>query len=129
MKDPGPNDNESYIRGRFSIGGVQNFKYADHTNAKMWPGFVPESLSGEVELLKFRFVHIDLDHYEPTLAALRWVWPRLNPGGIVCVHDYFPGETCHATPAVDLWRGEVIDVGRSGLIESSIWFSKAEARK
>lgn len=124
MNDPGPNDNGTYPRGRFSIGGVDNFKYARHASVKTWPGYLPGSLCGEADLLRFRFAHVDLDHYWPTLSTLRWLWPRMNPGGVVCVHDYFPGEVFHATPAVDQWAKEVGDIARGGLVESSIWFSK-----
>jgi len=41
------------------------------------------------------FVHIDVDLYQPTLAALEYFYPRLAAGGIIVCDDYgslsFPG--------------------------------------
>ena len=33
-------------------------------------------------------VSLDVDLYDPTLAGLRWFYPRLNAGGYIFVHDY-----------------------------------------
>jgi O-methyltransferase len=37
---------------------------------------------------QFAFVHLDADLYEPTLAGLRFFYPRVAPGGFLIVHDY-----------------------------------------
>lgn len=50
-------------------------------------GFFPDSATG-LESLRFAFVHLDLDLYESTRAALTWFWPRLSKGGILLSHDY-----------------------------------------
>ena len=43
----------------------------------------------------FAFVSLDADLYLPTYEGLRWFYPRLNPGGVILVHDAesgrFPG--------------------------------------
>lgn len=52
-------------------------------------GWIPQVL----ELLPeqtYRFVHIDVDIYEPTLASFRYFYPRLVPGGIIVCDDYGP---------------------------------------
>ena len=51
------------------------------------PGVFPQSARG-LEDLRFSFVHLDLDLYDSTLAALDWFWPRLNLGGVLLSHDY-----------------------------------------
>lgn len=55
----------------------------------------------EVSNLKFSFVHIDVDLYQPIRDSLEFFYPRLNPGGIIVLDDYgclcFPG----AKKAVD----------------------------
>ena len=63
-------------------------------NLKSWEGrielhkgFFPASAAG-LESARFSFVHLDLDLYDSTLAALEWFWPRLLPGGILLSHDY-----------------------------------------
>lgn len=58
------------------------------------PGKVPETLDEFCDL-RFRFVHVDMDLYEPTRHAISWAWPRLVNGGVMVFHDYgsagFPG--------------------------------------
>lgn len=55
------------------------------------PGWIPQSFAGLPEL-KYRFVHLDLDLYAPTLAALEYFHPRLLEGAIVVCDDYsWPG--------------------------------------
>lgn len=50
-------------------------------------GFFPDSARG-LEDLRFSFVHLDLDLYDSTIAALEWFWPRIAKGGILLSHDY-----------------------------------------
>ena len=63
-------------------------------------GWIPEILS-EIPERKYRFVHIDLDLYDPIIKSLEYFYPRLLPGGILVIDDYgyldFPG----AKKAVD----------------------------
>ncbi len=42
-------------------------------------GYVPETFEGVEE--QFCFVNLDMDLYQPTLAALKWFWPRMVDGG------------------------------------------------
>ena len=37
---------------------------------------------------RFAFVHLDMDLYEGTLAALLHFYPLMNEGGIILLHDY-----------------------------------------
>lgn len=45
--------------------------------------------------IRFSYVHLDLDVYEPTKFCLELLWPHLSPGGIVVFDDYngFEGAT------------------------------------
>ena len=36
----------------------------------------------------YRFVHIDLDLYEPTSGAIEYYFSRMVPGGIIICDDY-----------------------------------------
>jgi O-methyltransferase len=54
----------------------------------LYPGLFPEDTGHFVEHLRFSFVHLDMDLYDGTLGALRFFWPRMNPGGILLSHDY-----------------------------------------
>jgi len=51
-------------------------------------GYFPESIAPEDPDRRFAFVHLDADLYGPTRAGLEFFYPRLNPGGMIVVHDY-----------------------------------------
>jgi O-methyltransferase len=42
----------------------------------------------EIPEVQYAFVSIDADLAAPTLAGLRYFYPRLCPGGVIIVHDY-----------------------------------------
>jgi O-methyltransferase len=74
--------------------------------AELVPGWIP----GVLDVLPardYRFVHIDLDLYEPIIGALRYFYPRVIRGGVLVCDDYgslfFPG----AQKAVDRFCAEV----------------------
>ncbi len=46
------------------------------------------STSENLKETKYAFVHLDADLYQPTLAALKYFYPRLSGGGVIMVHDY-----------------------------------------
>jgi O-methyltransferase len=61
------------------------------TNVRLVRGDVRDTLKAEPPYAIAMAV-IDLDLYAPTLAALRWAWDRLSPGGSLLVDDIgFPG--------------------------------------
>ena len=51
------------------------------------PGHFPESTEG-IQEVKYAFVHIDADLYNPIKAGLNYFYPRLSSGGMIIVHDY-----------------------------------------
>lgn len=69
------------------------------------------------------FVHLDVDHYEPTYAGLAYFYPKLSRGGVIICDDYgapmFPG----AHRAWDLYCEEhnipyvVLDTGQSVILK------------
>jgi O-methyltransferase len=63
-------------------------------------GWIPESFSG-FQPKPIMFVHIDVDMYEPTKAALEFFWDSVVPGGCVVIDDYNSGMFEGATRAVD----------------------------
>ena len=50
----------------------------------VFPASIPENFSGK----KFSFIHIDMDLFEPTLAALDYFYPKISKGGYLIIHDY-----------------------------------------
>ena len=71
-----------------SLGQVQAY-LAGIPGVFYHPGFFPAS-AAEIgrSPLRFRFVHLDVDLYQSTLAGLEFFYPRLLPGGLLVAHDY-----------------------------------------
>ena len=56
-----------------------------------FPGWIPEAFAAD-NPNKYRFVHVDVDLYQPTLDSFQYFWPRLVPGGMMVCDDYnWPG--------------------------------------
>lgn len=54
-------------------------------------GWLPQSLSRVAEH-RYRFVHVDVDLYEPTKGCFEYFYPRLEQGGMIVTDDYnWPG--------------------------------------
>ena len=66
------------------------------------PGWIPASFAG-LAPSPYRFVHVDVDLYDPTLDTLTYFYPRLSPGGLIVSDDYsWPG----ARTAINEFCGE-----------------------
>jgi O-methyltransferase len=50
-------------------------------------GWIPNSLK-QLPSLSYKFVHIDLDLYEPIKGSLEYFYPKLVRGGIIICDDY-----------------------------------------
>lgn len=61
-------------------------------------GFFPDTAE-RVET-SFAFVSLDADLYAPTLAGLRFFWPRLERGGALLLHDWGGGRFSGVREAV-----------------------------
>lgn len=66
---------------------VVAFLKNDKDNVHFYPGTFPDTFE-PVKGGKFSFVHIDMDLYEPTAAALSLFWKILVPGGLMVLDDY-----------------------------------------
>ncbi len=98
FREPGPLDGTQYPKGRFKVSPEQ----VNAPGAVLIKGWVPDVLP-ELPQGPFAFAHIDMDHYEPTVAALVWIWDRMLPGGIICGDDYFPNRPLLAARALEEW--------------------------
>lgn len=63
-------------------------------------GWVPETFAG-LEDKRFCFAHIDLDLYDGVLESLKFIYPRLSPGGMMVFDDYGFASCPGARKAVD----------------------------
>jgi O-methyltransferase len=56
-----------------------------------FPGWIPAAFPDETAT-RYRFVHVDVDVYQPTRDSLESFYPRLVPGGMIVCDDYnWPG--------------------------------------
>jgi hypothetical protein len=79
----------AFFEGQFrstSLGTVQAL-------LSPWPGIhyhaglFPATARG-LEHLRFKFVHLDVDIRQSTLAGLEFFYPRMERGGLILIHDY-----------------------------------------
>lgn len=56
-------------------------------NVRLVRGWVPDVLD-EINEKDFAFAYVDMDQYDSTLAALRWLETRMTAGGIICCDDW-----------------------------------------
>ena len=78
-------------RGAFADTSVEHVRrtLSEFPQVTFHKGWIPPVFKQVVER-RYRFVHIDVDLYEPTLAGLRYFMPRMVPGGVLVVDDYGP---------------------------------------
>lgn len=70
----------------FDLDAVRS-NFAEWPNARIIPGPVPDTLS-QIDSEHFAFAHIDMNCAPPEVAAAKFLWPRLTPGGIILLDDY-----------------------------------------
>jgi O-methyltransferase len=63
-------------------------------------GWIPDCFAG-LEETRFAMVHVDVDLYEPTLAAFEFFYPRLSSGAVMVCDDYGFASCPGARRAVD----------------------------
>jgi len=89
----------------------------DYSLIEYHAGWIPDSFAGIPER-NYKFVHLDLDLYEPIKGAVEYFYPRMVKGGVIVIDEYgfprWPGaqkavdEFCHehkVTTPVSLTTG------------------------
>lgn len=67
---------------------------------RLHKGWIPDRF-GEVAEERFSLVHVDVDLYEPTMAAVAFFYPRVNSGGVILCDDYGSADCPGAKKAID----------------------------
>jgi hypothetical protein len=102
LSAPGPLDGAYWSVGALACSRPQvEANLADHAGRiEFHQGWIPDCFA-DVGDRRFCFLHIDVDLYEPTRAALVFFRPRMVPGAVIVCDDY-GFETCPgARRAVD----------------------------
>jgi len=101
MPDADPST-DLHRKGDFSDTSLARVReeLAGATEVIFVPGVIPESLA-QLALRRFCFVHVDLDLYASVLAAARFFYDLVTPGGFLVFDDYGFASTPGARRAVD----------------------------
>jgi hypothetical protein len=81
------------VRGRFAVSQeiVEGNVHRLFPRVNLVPGWIPAGFAGQPRR-RYRFVHIDVDLYQPTKDSLEYFFPQLADGGVVVTDDYdWPG--------------------------------------
>lgn len=87
LPEPTPQDSQKYRTGQYSCSLESVQQYLADMNVEFHKGLFPHTAEAVADKL-FSFIHLDMDLYEGTLAALQFFYPRLSPGGVLISHDY-----------------------------------------
>ena len=90
--DPSAPHQQDVRAGRFSA-SLEDVRHALalYPGIAYFPGWIPGAFPQDAQE-RYRFVHIDVDLYQPTKDSLEYFWPRLAPGGLMVCDDYnWPG--------------------------------------
>ncbi len=68
--------------------GVQRHVARKNENVHFYKGYFPDTIPPGFDALKFAFVHLDADLFEPTMEGLKYFYPRMSTHGLLVVHDY-----------------------------------------
>ncbi len=88
LSTPNHHDGDYWVKGALSTPQQElEMTLAPFDNYRIYKGWIPERFD-EVATLKFRFLHIDVDLYQPTFASLEFFYERMVVGGIILMDDY-----------------------------------------
>ena len=93
----------TYCQGRGAfLGtlGVVKATLRDYPKIEYHQGWIPESFAGIPER-QYRFVHVDLDLYEPIKGAIEYFYPRMMKAGVIVIDEYAIPRWPGARKAVD----------------------------
>ena len=99
-------DEKFMSNGNIRIGSLGNTsidivmeKMSFPENVVLKKGRVPQTYAQVDDI--FCFVHLDMDLYQPTLAACKFFWDKMDVNGVIVLHDYYNQVTPGIKKAVD----------------------------
>lgn len=83
-------------KGLLSCGGLKKFisniaKFNVLDICDIYEMWIDKKTIKQVPKQQISFIWLDLDHYIPTAACLKYFYSMLEPGGIIVLHDLGPG--------------------------------------
>ena len=106
LSEPGENDGEFWAKGDLTASETTTLQnLAGFPNIVSLRGWIPDRFN-ELENLEFRFVHIDVDLFQPTLDSISFFYPRMVRNGLIVCDDYGFLNCPGATRAIDQYMGD-----------------------
>lgn len=94
LSEPGTNDGAYWKKNDMRTSRqIAESNLSEFKNVVFMEGWIPTRFN-EVENSQFKFVHIDVDLYEPTRQSLEFFYKRMVQGGIMLFDDYGLVLTC-----------------------------------
>jgi len=129
MGKPGLLDGSFYPEGRFDIGGPEAFhvllkKMGIVKGYEVFAGYVPDCFKNVKPEQKYSLIRIDLDHYQPTVEAAKWAWPRLLIGGWMVFDDFFLWKAGFASQAAREFLTTIDDYEKLGVERDELYIQK-----
>ncbi len=88
LSAPGQQDGDYWVPGALKMPEeALRQTLAEFDNYRLHKGWIPTRFD-EVASLRFSFLHVDVDLYQPTLDSLRFFHERLSPGAVILMDDY-----------------------------------------
>jgi len=88
--------NYQHQQGHFNVNfnDIKNL-FRNYENVHLLKGWIPKIFNSLNKENLYKFVHIDVDLYEPTLTTLNYVFDKVVVGGVIITDDFdsnaFPG--------------------------------------
>jgi O-methyltransferase len=97
---PKPADGNYWRRGDMASAEAEVRALLEPFDAVVCKGWIPEVFE-QADVGELCLAHVDVDLYDPTLASLEFVYPRIVPGGVLVCDDYGLTTCPGATRAMD----------------------------
>ena len=69
--------------------------FKEYNNVKVIKGWIPKIFNSLNKDNLYKYVHIDVDLYEPTISTLNYIFDKVVKGGVIITDDFdsnaFPG--------------------------------------
>jgi hypothetical protein len=81
--------NKEWVESGYYESDVQRVRrnFSEWKNVRIVQGAVPDTLP-QVDTSSVAYLHIDMNHAPPEVAAVDYFWPMLTPGAFVLLDDY-----------------------------------------
>lgn len=110
VSEPGDFDSEYFKTLKLDIPMEVTQRIVDHLSrdefkVELYKGWIPEVFK-KIDKLRYSYVHIDTDLYQPTKDSISYFWPLLFDGGVLICDDYGSYKTPGARKAMDDFFGK-----------------------